>query len=77
MTDIRNGSSTYDRTKLVDGQWYSILLRHPRTHRFARWDGTYGHFVWIGSSEDHPVYLDEVAEVLERVDEPPADSHWC
>ncbi|WP_131722600.1 hypothetical protein [Mycolicibacterium chlorophenolicum] len=77
MTENRNGLSVDDRTKLVDGQWYSILLRHPRSHRFARWDGAHRHFVWVGSSEDHLVGLDEVAEVLERVDEPPADSPWC
>ena len=64
------------RLNLVDGQWYSIVLRQPRTHRYARWDASYEQFVWVGSSEDHPVSLDEVAEVLERVDAPPADTPW-
>jgi hypothetical protein len=76
VTDNRKALSADDLAKMIDGQWYSIILRQPRTHRFARWDGTHGHFVWIGSSEDHPVGLDEVAEVLERVDAPPADSPW-
>lgn len=57
-------------SELSDGQWYSIILRSPRTHRYAQWRADLEVFCWLGSSETHDVGLDEVAEVLERVDEP-------
>ncbi|MEB3023033.1 MULTISPECIES: hypothetical protein [Mycolicibacter] len=54
---------------LRDGQVYSIVLNHPRTHRYARWNAEHGMFVWQGTSEDHYVEPDQ-AEILERVDPP-------
>ncbi|MDD4865663.1 MAG: hypothetical protein PHQ28_00545 [Mycobacterium sp.] len=59
-----------DANQLRDGQWYSILLRQPRTHRNACWHAKHEAFVWQGTSEDHLVGLDEVAEILERIDGP-------
>jgi hypothetical protein len=57
-------------SELSDGQWYSIILRSPRTHRYAQWNSGLEAFCWQGTSETHDLGLEEVAEVLERVDEP-------
>ncbi|ORW08453.1 MULTISPECIES: hypothetical protein [Mycolicibacter] len=50
-----------------DGAHYSILLKHPRTHRYARWDAGHQMFVWQGNSEAHYEEPGQVAEILERV----------
>lgn len=57
-----------NRTELRDGRWYSILLRYPRSHQYAKWDAAQQWFVWQGSSESKLVPLAEVDEILHEAD---------
>lgn len=61
---------------LQDGGHYSVILRTPRSHRYAIWHGASQLFVWKGTSEEHHAGLDEIAEVLERVEPPRLPDNW-
>lgn len=65
-----NGPKNPNAIELRDGRWYSILARYPRAHHHARWVAAEGWFVWPGTSEDKIAPLDEVDEILHKIDSP-------
>lgn len=55
-------------TMLRDGCWYSIIVRYPRCHQYAKWVAAQQWFTWEGTSETKNVGLDEVDEIFHEVD---------
>jgi len=55
-------------TRLRDGHWYSIIVKYPRGHQYAKWVAAQQRFTWEGTSETKVVDIDEVDEILHEVE---------
>lgn len=55
-------------TTLRDGHWYSIIVKYPRGHQYAKWVAAQQWFTWEGTSETKIVGIDEVDEIFHELD---------